>query len=242
MSVCPSVNVNVNVKNHKGQTPLMLAASCGNESVRYFLCQVSMMGCLSVCLSVCPSVNVNMKNHKGQTPLMLAASCGNESVGYFLCQVRIRLWWDACLSVCQRQREESQGADAADVGRQLWEWKCRIFPLSGEHDGCLSVCLSTSTWRITRGRRRWCWPPVVGMKVSDISSVRWAWWMSVCLSVRLSTSKWRTTRGRRHWCWSLAVGMKVSDIFCVRWARLLVVSCQHQREEPQGTDASNVGC
>ena len=32
--------VNVNVKNHKGQTPLMLASSCGNESVGYFLVQV----------------------------------------------------------------------------------------------------------------------------------------------------------------------------------------------------------
>lgn len=32
--------VSVNVKNHKGQTPLMLASSCGNESVGYFLVQV----------------------------------------------------------------------------------------------------------------------------------------------------------------------------------------------------------
>ena len=32
--------VSVNVKSSKGQTPLMLAASCGNEGVAYFLLQV----------------------------------------------------------------------------------------------------------------------------------------------------------------------------------------------------------
>ena len=32
--------VNVNLRNNKGQTALMLAASCGNESVGYFLLQV----------------------------------------------------------------------------------------------------------------------------------------------------------------------------------------------------------
>ena len=33
--------VNVNLRNNKGQTALMLAASCGNEGVGYFLLQVS---------------------------------------------------------------------------------------------------------------------------------------------------------------------------------------------------------
>lgn len=32
--------VSVNVRNFKEQTPLMLASSCGNESVAYFLLQV----------------------------------------------------------------------------------------------------------------------------------------------------------------------------------------------------------
>lgn len=36
-------SVDVNCKNLNGQTPLMLAASCGNESVGYFLCQVCTM-------------------------------------------------------------------------------------------------------------------------------------------------------------------------------------------------------
>ena len=31
----------VNAKNRKGQTPLMLAASCGNESVAYLLIEVT---------------------------------------------------------------------------------------------------------------------------------------------------------------------------------------------------------
>lgn len=35
--------VSVNIKNFKGQTPLILAASCGNESVSYFLIQVTMV-------------------------------------------------------------------------------------------------------------------------------------------------------------------------------------------------------
>lgn len=33
-------SVGVNEQNNKGQTPLMLAASCGNESVAYFVYQV----------------------------------------------------------------------------------------------------------------------------------------------------------------------------------------------------------
>ena len=41
--------VRVNVRNNKGQSPLMLAASCGNESVAYFLLQVCM---LKLCKSV----------------------------------------------------------------------------------------------------------------------------------------------------------------------------------------------
>ena len=32
--------VSVNIRNLKGESPLMLAASCGNESVGYYLCQV----------------------------------------------------------------------------------------------------------------------------------------------------------------------------------------------------------
>lgn len=34
--------VNVNIPTPEGQTPLMLASSCGNESVAYFLLQVCM--------------------------------------------------------------------------------------------------------------------------------------------------------------------------------------------------------
>lgn len=34
--------VNVNIPTPEGQTPLMLASSCGNESVAYFLLQVRM--------------------------------------------------------------------------------------------------------------------------------------------------------------------------------------------------------
>ena len=30
----------VNIRNFKGETPLMLASSCGNESVGYYLCTV----------------------------------------------------------------------------------------------------------------------------------------------------------------------------------------------------------
>lgn len=33
--------VSVNVPTPEGQTPLMLASSCGNESIAYFLLQVS---------------------------------------------------------------------------------------------------------------------------------------------------------------------------------------------------------
>ena len=33
--------VSVNIRNLKGESPLMLAASCGNESVGFYLCQVS---------------------------------------------------------------------------------------------------------------------------------------------------------------------------------------------------------
>ena len=32
--------VSVNIRNLKGESPLMLAASCGNESVGFYLCQV----------------------------------------------------------------------------------------------------------------------------------------------------------------------------------------------------------
>ena len=32
--------VSINVQNNQGQSPLMLAASCGNERVAYFLLQV----------------------------------------------------------------------------------------------------------------------------------------------------------------------------------------------------------
>lgn len=36
--------VSVNVPTPEGQTPLMLASSCGNESIAYFLLQVSCEG------------------------------------------------------------------------------------------------------------------------------------------------------------------------------------------------------
>lgn len=36
--------VNVNVPTPEGQTPLMLASSCGNESVAAFLLQVGVLG------------------------------------------------------------------------------------------------------------------------------------------------------------------------------------------------------
>lgn len=36
--------VSVNVPTPEGQTPLMLASSCGNESIAYFLLQVSYEG------------------------------------------------------------------------------------------------------------------------------------------------------------------------------------------------------
>lgn len=35
--------VNVNIPTPEGQTPLMLASSCGNESVAYFLLQVCIL-------------------------------------------------------------------------------------------------------------------------------------------------------------------------------------------------------
>lgn len=50
--------VSVNVPTPEGQTPLMLASSCGNESIAYFLLQVSLrcslaalpgVGALQVC-------------------------------------------------------------------------------------------------------------------------------------------------------------------------------------------------
>lgn len=41
-------SVNVNVQNNKGQTPLMLAASCGNESVAYFIYQVNQISKMSM--------------------------------------------------------------------------------------------------------------------------------------------------------------------------------------------------
>jgi ankyrin repeat protein len=72
--------VNVNVPTPEGQTPLMLASSCGNESIAYFLLQVSYEGaqtqqprgfpshpyrtgsttglCVCVCVSVCVCVCV----------------------------------------------------------------------------------------------------------------------------------------------------------------------------------------
>ncbi len=41
VSLLLETGVSINVKNHKGQMPLMLAAGCGNKNVAHFLIQVS---------------------------------------------------------------------------------------------------------------------------------------------------------------------------------------------------------
>ena len=42
--------VGVNATTPKGHTPLMLAASCGNESIAYFLLQVRVFSLVSLIL------------------------------------------------------------------------------------------------------------------------------------------------------------------------------------------------
>jgi ankyrin repeat protein len=51
--------VSVNVRNHKGQSPLILAASCGNESVAYFLLQVGLIK-LTLC-SISSFITISSK-------------------------------------------------------------------------------------------------------------------------------------------------------------------------------------
>ncbi|CAE1322775.1 Ankyrin repeat and SAM domain-containing protein 3 [Acanthosepion pharaonis] len=64
--------VDINICNKGGWTPLMYASYIGHENILNLLLKAD--------------ADANITNHKGQTALMLAASCGNDRVAHCLCQ------------------------------------------------------------------------------------------------------------------------------------------------------------